>query len=91
MWTSSNDYAFLAIVDTTLIRMAIWVFFFFLFLYMLYISNFACVRRLLIDFCELVGEHSGKNMAEVVWESLVPYGIHGHVTTKLTSIIINLI
>lgn len=35
--------------------------------------------ELLIDFRELLGEHSGENMAEVVWETLVMYGIEGRV------------
>ena len=38
------------------------------------------IEELLIDFCELVGEHSGDNMAEVIWESLVCFGIHGCVS-----------
>ena len=42
------------------------------------------LEELLINFCELVGEHSGENMAEVVWETLVRYGIHGRVSTNST-------
>jgi hypothetical protein len=36
-------------------------------------------EELLIDFCELVGEHSGENMAEVVWKTLKMYGLLGWV------------
>ena len=36
-------------------------------------------EELLIDFRELLGEHSGENMAEAVWETLVMYRIDGRV------------
>jgi len=36
-------------------------------------------EELLIDFHELVGEHSGENMAEVVWKTLEMYGLLGQV------------
>ena len=36
-------------------------------------------EELLIDFRELLGEHSGENMAEAVWETLAMYGIEGRV------------
>jgi hypothetical protein len=36
-------------------------------------------EQLLIDFCELVGEHLGENMAEVVWKTLEMYGLLGWV------------
>ncbi|KAF8989143.1 hypothetical protein BDQ17DRAFT_1257141, partial [Cyathus striatus] len=32
-------------------------------------------EEVLIDFRELVGEHSGDNIAEAVWDTLVCYGI----------------
>lgn len=34
----------------------------------------------LIDFRELVGEHSGENMANQVWESFCTYGIEEHMS-----------
>jgi NADPH-dependent glutamate synthase beta subunit-like oxidoreductase len=34
---------------------------------------------MLIDFRELVGEHSGENMAEAVWQTLETYGLLGRV------------
>ena len=37
------------------------------------------LEELLIDFCELVSEHSGKNMAEAVWQTMVLYGLVGKV------------
>ncbi len=71
-WTSSNNIAFLAIVAH-------------------YVTNegkhgeygFAWVEsnsnvfteELLIDFRELIGKHTGENMAEAVWETLTLYGI----------------
>jgi hypothetical protein len=41
--------------------------------------------ELLIDFRELLGEHSGENMAEAVWETLVMYGIEGRVVITCDS------
>ncbi|KAJ7442860.1 hypothetical protein FB451DRAFT_1019775, partial [Mycena latifolia] len=32
-------------------------------------------EELLIDFQELIGEHSGDNMAEIVWKTLTDYGL----------------
>ncbi|KAK6981440.1 hypothetical protein R3P38DRAFT_2578502, partial [Favolaschia claudopus] len=59
-WTSSNGYAFMAIVAH-------------------YVTNEGKLEELLIDFVELIGEHSGENMAEVIWESLERYGLIGRV------------
>jgi hypothetical protein len=42
-------------------------------------------EELLIDFRELLGEHSGENMAEAVWETLVMYGIEGRVVITCNS------
>jgi hypothetical protein len=43
-------------------------------------SNIGLVlEELLIDFRELLREHSGENMAEAVWETLAMYGIEGKV------------
>ncbi|KAF8487446.1 hypothetical protein DFH94DRAFT_609932, partial [Russula ochroleuca] len=36
-------------------------------------------EELLIDFRELVGEHSGENMAEAVWATLELYGLIGRI------------
>ena len=41
--------------------------------------NARFVTEELIDFRELLGEHSGENIAEAVWETLVLYGIEGRV------------
>lgn len=43
-------------------------------------------EELLIDFRELVGEHSGENMAEAVWETLTQYGIRDRVSESYSSI-----
>ncbi|KAI9450793.1 hypothetical protein BJY52DRAFT_1113430 [Lactarius psammicola] len=37
------------------------------------------IEELLIDFCELLEEHSGENMAQAVWETLTQYGLIGQV------------
>lgn len=37
------------------------------------------LEELLIDFRELVGEHSGENMAEEVWKCVEMYGLEGRV------------
>ncbi|KAG6892875.1 hypothetical protein C0992_012116 [Termitomyces sp. T32_za158] len=42
-------------------------------------KNSSNAEELLIDFCELLGEHSGENMADVVWETLVRFGIQDRI------------
>ena len=37
-------------------------------------------EELLIDFRELVGKHSGKNLAHTVYETLNLYGLKGRVS-----------
>ena len=37
-------------------------------------------EELLIDFRKLVREHSGKNLAHAVYETLNIYGLKGHVS-----------
>ncbi|KAJ6597413.1 hypothetical protein B0H10DRAFT_1760821, partial [Mycena sp. CBHHK59/15] len=32
-------------------------------------------EEMLIDFREILGEHSGENMADAVWETLKKYGL----------------
>ena len=34
-------------------------------------------EELLIDFCELVGKHSGENLADAVWQTMKLYGLQG--------------
>ncbi|KAJ6576311.1 hypothetical protein B0H10DRAFT_1664937, partial [Mycena sp. CBHHK59/15] len=34
----------------------------------------------LIDFRELVGQHSGENMAAAVWETVEKFGLIGRIT-----------
>ncbi|KAJ7232468.1 hypothetical protein B0H12DRAFT_980962, partial [Mycena haematopus] len=36
-------------------------------------------EELLIDFRDLVGEHSGENMADTIWGTVEMYGIEGRV------------
>lgn len=46
---------------------------------MLVVFLFNSPEEMLIDFRELVGEHSGENMAEAVWQTLEMYGLLGQV------------
>jgi len=45
------------------------------------------LEELLIDFRELIGEHSGENMAEAVWETLKRYGIEKRVRQYWASVV----
>ena len=45
----------------------------------IYIQLILSSEELLIDFQELQGEHSGENMAAVVWSTLEEYGIQNKV------------
>ncbi|KAJ7731505.1 hypothetical protein B0H16DRAFT_1329290, partial [Mycena metata] len=40
-----------------------------------YITNDGRLEEMSIDFREIVGEHSGENMADAVWETLTKYGL----------------
>lgn len=37
-------------------------------------------EELLIDFREIIGEHSGENMASEVWKTMELYGLVGRVS-----------
>ncbi len=37
-------------------------------------------EELIIDFQEVIGDHSGENIAEVVWGTLILYGIQNKVS-----------
>ena len=39
----------------------------------------ACIEEVLIDFHELVGEHSGANLAAAVWQTIDFYGLASNV------------
>ena len=43
------------------------------------------IEELLIDFCGLIGEHSGENFAEAVYETLQLYELKGKVGVHLRS------
>ncbi|KAJ7189804.1 hypothetical protein GGX14DRAFT_382861, partial [Mycena pura] len=45
-----------------------------------YVTNDGKLEELLIDFQEIIGEHSGENMADVVWKCLESYGLTGRVS-----------
>ncbi|KAJ7853197.1 hypothetical protein B0H13DRAFT_1643130, partial [Mycena leptocephala] len=40
-----------------------------------YVTNEGKLEEMLIDFREMVGEHSGENMAEEVWNCIEMYGL----------------
>ncbi|KAJ6554795.1 hypothetical protein B0H19DRAFT_863005, partial [Mycena capillaripes] len=40
-----------------------------------YVTNDGQLEELLIDFRELVGEHSGENLADAVWKTIEMYGL----------------
>ncbi|ESK82036.1 restless-like transposase, partial [Moniliophthora roreri MCA 2997] len=42
-----------------------------------YIGNDGKLEECLIDFLELIGEHSGENMCKVVWNAVEKYGLLG--------------
>ena len=60
-WTSSNNYAFMAIVAH-------------------YITKAGELQELLIDFREMDGAHSGANMAEATWDTLLRFGLENRVS-----------
>ena len=77
-WTSSNQHAFLVIVAHYITndgQLGMYIN-----LCVRIILQIGFIEELLIDFRELVGEHSGENMAEVVWETLRQYGLVGRVS-----------
>lgn len=80
-WTSPNQYAFLAIVahfvtnDGCLGTSS--------FSYSLRPSQVATTDELLIDFTELIGEHTGANMADAVWSTMKRYGLVGRVSDPI--------
>lgn len=48
-------------------------------MHILIASTQLLLEELLIDFQELLGENSGKNMADVIWNTLCSYGIENWV------------
>ena len=47
--------------------------------------NILTIEELLIDFCELIGEHSGENLADAVYETLQLYNLKDKVRTSTSS------
>ena len=47
------------------------------------------LEELLIDFRELIGQHSGENMAEAVWATMELYGLIGKVRFFVLELCIN--
>ena len=48
------------------------------------------LEELLIDFQELIGQHSGENMAAVVWSTLETYDIQDKVCSNNIPLFISL-
>ena len=44
------------------------------------LNKLSISEEALIDFQELIGEHSGENMAEAVWRTLKMYSIESQVS-----------
>jgi hypothetical protein len=44
--------------------------------------GFSLLEELLIDFCKLIGEHSGVNMAYAVYDTMKMYGLRGQVSNS---------
>ncbi|KAE9401926.1 hypothetical protein BT96DRAFT_751758, partial [Gymnopus androsaceus JB14] len=40
-----------------------------------YVNNKGRLQEILIDFQELIGKHSGENMASVVWGTIEKFGL----------------
>ncbi|KAJ6572976.1 hypothetical protein B0H10DRAFT_1837211, partial [Mycena sp. CBHHK59/15] len=49
-----------------------------------YVTNDGRLEELLIDFRELVDEHSGENMANAMWKTVEMYGLEGKVHIHLS-------
>lgn len=45
------------------------------------------VEEILLDFREMVGAHSGENMSEAMWSTLVEYGIEEKASIIYVSLI----
>jgi len=78
-WTSSNKHPFLAIVMHYITND--WHLGMIYILHILRVTShsFQLPEELLIDFHELIGEHSGENMADAVYETMKMYNLQGKV------------
>ena len=71
---------FLLLYFTTSQRIGTLVYIFFLFQSKVYFLANWVAEEVLIDFQEIIGKHSGENLAHAVWETLELYGLKGHVS-----------
>jgi hypothetical protein len=78
-WTSSNLYGFLAIVMHYITNT--WQLGEYLICIIILGRTDHRAEELLIDFRELIGEHSSENMAQAVFETLDLFGLKGWVLT----------
>lgn len=76
-WTSGNNYGFLGIIthyvnpDTGELGLSQ--------VLVIIIFTQLSTEECLIDFRELLGQHTGENIAEAVWDTLCMFGIQGKV------------
>lgn len=78
VWSSPNGHAFLAIVlsyvtDDWTLGMSLAVG------YIHEADTLAMLEEHLIDFQELIGQHSGDTLGEAVWKTIEYYGLAGKV------------
>ena len=46
---------------------------------MTYVTDDWELEEVILDFREIVGEHSGENLADAVWSTIEMYGLKGRV------------
>jgi len=84
-WTSGNNYGFLAIIvhyvnpNTGELGTLLIV------ILTISIADLS-TEESLIDFRELLGKHTGENIADAVWDTLGTFGIQGKVNNGTLSI-----
>jgi hypothetical protein len=50
-----------------------------------HVFSYIHLEEVLLDFCELKGEHSGEHLAEAVWNVIQMYGLQNKVCPHLQS------
>lgn len=79
-WTSSNQYAFMAIVLHYVTEG--WEVGMLSHIHSFALSQVVDTEEVLIDFREIIGQHSGENLADSVWQTLELYGFIGKVSSS---------
>lgn len=55
---------------------------------MTYVTDDWELHEVVLDFCEVVGEHSGENLADIVWRTIELYGLQNKVRLYLLKLLI---